>query len=231
MAAYCLVACTSLIRADTSRYTPESLSFIRDTLGSACKDTINTILRPLLRAPASPTHPLAPLPASTPVPLFPFIIIRHHPSGRMIGDVQIFQPVHPDIPADEVKASFAGRRSQVVSPADQTWEVGYNLSPEWTGQGIAGKAVDCLIEGWMQWVGIGTLMVVSQFRGQDFGQVLIVQGAQVANTNSTGLIKSRGFVHTETFMEAWPKDKGGGEREMAHYELDLSRHKPRLPPL
>lgn len=40
-------------------------------------------------------------------------------------------------------------------------------------------------------------------------------------------MKSRGFVKTKTWMEAWPEDKGGGERETNRWELNLENHKSR----
>lgn len=44
---------------------------------------------------------------------------------------------------------------------EQTWELVYNLHPDWAGKGIAGASLDVVIEAWVKWIGIGTLMAVS----------------------------------------------------------------------
>lgn len=73
----------------------------------------------------------------------------------------IFQPMRSDVSAADAKAAFGGKAKTSQTAAEQTWEMAYNLMPEWTGKGIGGRVLDCVLEVWVKWVGIGTMMAVS----------------------------------------------------------------------
>jgi GNAT superfamily N-acetyltransferase len=126
--------------------------------------TIETVLAPLLRPPATPSQTLAPLPPDTPTPAFALVILRDMTTGRMIGDMQLFQPIPPGTSPEDQARLFAGTAKQTVPSSGQTWELAYNLRPEWQGKGVGGAVLDSVLEGWVKWVGIGTVMAVSQSR-------------------------------------------------------------------
>lgn len=138
-------------------YLRKDLSFYPDVIIPASVETINTILRPIR---SSPLFTIVLSSAHSKVPFFPFIIIRHHPSGKLIGDIQIFQ-LTDNLAAEDLGSAFGGAVPQPLPPAEQIWEISYNLSPEWRGKGVAGQVLDAVIEGWVKWVGIGRLMAVS----------------------------------------------------------------------
>jgi hypothetical protein len=153
----------------------------------------------------------------------------------MIGDMALFQPMRSDVPPADAAAAFGGKVKTAEPPSEQTWEMAYNLMPEWTGLGVGGRVLDCVLEVWVKWVGIGIMMAVSlASRAADGVWYLVVtltsQGAETANVNSSGLVKSRGFVKVRTFIQEWPADKGGGEREISHWELKMKDHVTRLGP-
>lgn len=139
---------------------------MRSNIFPPATQCIETVLRPHLRPSPSSPMPIHPLPPHKgAVPFFPLIIIRHQPSGKMIGDFQLVQPpsAHSESAEDQAKA-FGGQAPQLLPSEEQTWELVYNLSPEWTGRGIGGAVLDVVLEGWVRWLGIGTIMAVSWLR-------------------------------------------------------------------
>ena len=47
------------------------------------------------------------------------------------------------------------------------------------------------------------------------------QIAQTTNPASLAVLRKNGFVPVKTYMQEWPADKGGGEREVNRLELIL----------
>lgn len=152
--------------ADSKRYLPEHLDTRRQHMLPFAAQTIETVLRPLLRSSSS-SRPIHPLPVPTgPLPLFPLINIRHHPSGKMIGEIQLMQS--PSDSSNSVKdqsTDLVDQGSTTVAVSEQTLELVYNLGSEWTGKGIAGAVLDVVLEGWVRWLGIGTVIAVSSASG------------------------------------------------------------------
>ena len=46
-------------------------------------------------------------------------------------------------------------------PRDQVWEIAYDLTPELQGRGVGSAVIKAALEGWIQWIGIGTVIAVS----------------------------------------------------------------------
>jgi hypothetical protein len=57
-----------------------------------------------------------------------------------------------------------------------------------------------------------------------------LQEIQTTNTASAGLVASRGFVKGSEFMETWPEEKGGGQREVAQWTVTPATYRSRLAP-
>jgi hypothetical protein len=80
----------------------------------------------------------------------------------MIGDFFLFQPIPESVTTEEEEAVlFGGQAPQTMPPSEQKWELGYNLLPDYSGLGIGGAILDVIIESWVKWIGIGTLVAVS----------------------------------------------------------------------
>lgn len=45
--------------------------------------------------------------------------------------------------------------------------------------------------------------------------------AQTSNPASLAIMRKNGFQVVKTYMQEWPADKGGGEREVTRLELVL----------
>jgi hypothetical protein len=130
-------------------------------VGPASHTTINTFLRPRLQnaiAEAPLSSQLAQIDRDSQVPYFPCVILRHQPSGRLIGTIKLFQAIVGS--EGDQKAAFAGQIRQTVPPAEQSWAIGYNLLLEWRGKGVAGQMLDVVMAGWVEWVGIGAITAV-----------------------------------------------------------------------
>lgn len=48
-----------------------------------------------------------------------------------------------------------------LPPKEQVWEVAYDILPVLQGRGIGKAMLKAGLEGWIQWLGIGTLLAVS----------------------------------------------------------------------
>jgi RimJ/RimL family protein N-acetyltransferase len=49
-----------------------------------------------------------------------------------------------------------------LPPKEQVWEVAYDILPVLRGRGIGKAMLKAGLEGWIQWLGIGTLLAVSR---------------------------------------------------------------------
>lgn len=86
-------------------------------------------------------------------------VIRHQPSGRLVGDFGIYL-IKGSMP--EAKIDKKQRTGQCKGEGDDAeWEIGYSISPEFRGQGIVKEAVKVGLEGWARWVGIERIIAVS----------------------------------------------------------------------
>lgn len=217
-----------IYQADLDSYLEEHLDYYRSVINPAVQLTVNTLLRPLL-CHSPPHEPLDPGSGNdSGEPFFPSIILRNQETGKMIGNFEVVKPT-----ADAPLADEGGEEHTPVSA--QTWEIAYNLLPEWRGKGIAGHAMDVIVEGWVKWIGIGYLMAVSSCASSVFlaGHAMKltadnVQAIETENPCSAALVKSRGFEISKTFTQPWPEDKGGGEREQSQWVVKVDKYKSRL---
>lgn len=121
------------------------MAYIWDNVVPASDKSIS-LLRPALSL-ADPLAALA-LPAP-PLPdtLFPCQVIRHHPTGRFVGDCVLFDD--------------ANARLRKLDPTRPAWTVAYTLAPEYRGRGVVKAALAAVMSAWVQWVGIEEVLGVS----------------------------------------------------------------------
>jgi hypothetical protein len=123
-------------------------------------------------------------------PYYPLPVIRHHPSGLLVGDLALFPmaPEHkatvidkPAVDAEgivaatedgEVKHIATGStaaegneppelKGRATAKPVSGWEIGYTLSAPYRGKGVLKTAVRAVLEGWVKWTGISKVVGVS----------------------------------------------------------------------
>lgn len=120
------------------------------------EQVIDRILRPLFTSMPQMKQPFH---SPDDIPDCPFGVVRHTPSGKLIGDFRIFQAMETE--NGRVDIANLGGASEKLSPQATIWEIAYNLSPGWRGQGLGGELLGAIIESWVSWVNIEKLMAVS----------------------------------------------------------------------
>ncbi|ORY25452.1 hypothetical protein BCR39DRAFT_287723 [Naematelia encephala] len=72
----------------------------------------------------------------------PFTVIRAYPSGDLMGGIDVY-------PSDDHLLPEASDQRSEYSWVNQTWDIGYNLRPVYTGKGNMKATVKALIEGYV----------------------------------------------------------------------------------
>lgn len=93
-----------------------------------------------------------------------------------------------------------------LPPQEQAWIVAYDILPNLQGRGIGKAMLRAGIEGWIRWLGIGTVLA----------------HVQIDNAPSSGLLRSIGFERQGTEIWDWPETSGGGQREVVRWAYSTS---------
>ncbi|WVR03044.1 hypothetical protein IAU60_000033 [Kwoniella sp. DSM 27419] len=114
-------------------------------------------------------------------------------------------PVSPLSALREVSIGrVVGQISFFPSPRTDGWELAYDVHPDLQGRGLA-RAMIGAISDLMRYVGIKR----------------VIAFCETTNAPSAGLLRKAGFTQFMTKMQAWPEEKGGGERETIGFAKDL----------
>lgn len=143
---------------------------------------------------------------------------------------------HPKLPPPENRSDADEGNTDVGQEEEEkvVWEVGYNLSPEFRGQGVIKEAMAMALAGWGRWTGIKHLIAVSTLPSAAHEGVIVrcicqrkggsaecTQHTEPDNQASAAVLKSHGFVVSERYMQDWPEYNGDGQREFIIWELHL----------
>jgi len=118
----------------------------------------------------------------------PFEVIRAYPSGDIMGVMHFY------------------RGDPVKEWDNETWDVGYNMLPEYRGKGMTKAALNALIEGWVK-----PVMKIKR----------ISAGSRAENTTSHAVLKSCGFVKAFDYERTLPPELGGSTFPCIKWMRDL----------
>ncbi|RSH90494.1 hypothetical protein EHS25_001099 [Saitozyma podzolica] len=114
-----------------------------------------------------------------PVPGCPFDVIRQYPSGELMGTINLTVSDRPiDLP-EPTPGSEVETHLTRYPWAKETWDVGYKVLPEFSGRGVASKALGALVEAWA--IGLMRLRQVSA-------------GSRATNSASHAVLRKNGFA-------------------------------------
>jgi hypothetical protein len=133
-----------------------------DAMRPTCKGLKANTSAPLGRKRVSPAAPDA---AMLPTPHYPFPVVRHHATGRIVGDLGLRQSrIRREDGEDlavRTKLEDGERAPDEEDDGKLVWELVCNLMPEYRGKGLMKQALSVAIEGWCKWIGIRYLIAVS----------------------------------------------------------------------
>ncbi|KAK8844520.1 hypothetical protein IAR55_006366 [Kwoniella newhampshirensis] len=127
----------------------------------------------------------------------PFDAIREHASGKLIGDIHIYlsdnkvPPIEPRSDLDWV---------------NETWDIGYNMSPAYEGKGLMKAATRALLDGY--------LMPYMKLRQ-------ISAGSRDTNSASHAVLRRSGFVEVYRYSRTLPPELGGSTVKAVKFKCVL----------
>ncbi|WWD22628.1 hypothetical protein CI109_107121 [Kwoniella shandongensis] len=137
-----------------------------------------------------------------PVPLtkfdsryFPFGVLRHVPSGRLIGDMYVGPTSsfsHSTVEVEEGGTQFED---------GEVWEMAYNVSSQWQGKGVGSAMIKTTLE-YLKWQGVKKVNAT----------------AEVINAPSGGVLRKNGFKQVKIIQLVWPEEKGGMTKDCYSFE-------------
>ncbi|ORX35143.1 hypothetical protein BD324DRAFT_634040 [Kockovaella imperatae] len=96
---------------------------------------------------------------------------------------------------------IANSIGETSKSASRTHMVAYDLMPFMRGKGVGTRALDAVLEGWNDWVGVEET----------------IAHIQESNVASRTMIRRCGFDEVDSEIWQWPLEKGGGERRVFKY--------------
>jgi len=115
----------------------------------------------------------------------PFEVIRAYPSGEIMGTINIHASDRPLPPLEPLSD---------LPWVNDTWDVGYNMAPQYTGKGLTKAALQALIEGYLK--------PVMKLK-------LVAAGSRATNFTSHSVLKRCGFVKEGDYERTLPPELGG----------------------